>query len=193
MPFIKNPYNILIEAAGSDLTANTEGLLTEQSILSRMDAIEEVSESFTHSAESVPVFKNGNDLLVEMTGIAGFMQDAGIYNIEEALDAVAAANDLPAKSVGLLVESDGYVQAMLEKAAKKGKSAKNKTLEKINVAGKIADKLKDKGYTVKKKLTKECGVNEVKADIAVDNERRIAATRSVSKNPNSASYNSNKG
>ena len=150
MPFIKDPYSLLVEAASADLNANTEGTLTEGAIRSCLESIEEVDEEIVVTAEMVTVIKVGDDLLVEMNSLYPYMKTNGINSIEEALDNVAMANDLEEKAVGLLVESDAYYNAMLEKCNSKGSNG-NKVLEKIKKATDISSKLKDKGYNVKKK------------------------------------------
>lgn len=154
MPFIKDPYALFVEAASSDLEANTEGAIMESTIRKRLNSIEEVAEDLVITAEMVTVIHTGNDFLVEMNNLAPYMKTNEIKSVAEALDNIAWVNNLPPKSVGLLTESDGYIQAMLEKAGK-SKASKNKILEKISKATDISEKLKKDGYKVKKKKTKK--------------------------------------
>ena len=154
--FIRNPYDLLLEAAGNDLTANTEGYITENAIHESLNNIEELDEDVIIGPEMVPVLKVSESYLVEMNSIASFMKTNGIKSTERALDLIAEANNMMPKDVGLLIESDDYVDSMLEKAnanfkKTKNKKAKNKVLEKVKKATKLTDKLKKDGYTVKKK------------------------------------------
>lgn len=151
MAFIDEPYKLLAEAAEADLNANTEGALTESAIRSTLQSIEETSEPVVVTAEMVSVVRVGEDLLVEMNCLHPYMKCNGIKSIAEALDNVAIANQLEPKAVGLLIESDQYYEALLEKCCKKGKSAKNSILNKIEKATKVSKKLKEEGFCVKKK------------------------------------------
>ena len=160
--FIRNPYDLLLEAAGDDLTANTEGYITENAIHESLNSIEEVDEDIVIAPNMVPVIKVSESYLVEMQAIASFMKSNGITSTEKALDTVAEANNLMPKDVGLLIESDDYVDDMLEKANCKPKKAKNKVLDKVRKATKLTDKLKKDGYPVKKKKAK-CGDIQQKA------------------------------
>ena len=107
--FIRNPYDLLLEAAGDDLTANTEGCITENAIHESLNSIEEVDEDIVIAPNMVPVIRVSESYLVEMQAIASFMKSNGITSTEKALDAVAEANNLMPKEVGLLIESDDYV------------------------------------------------------------------------------------
>lgn len=157
--FIHDTYSLLAEAAAMDLSANTEGVLTESEIDTRMKNIDEVSEDIIYTAEMVTVIAVDESYLTDINALMPFMKTNGLKSVGEALDMVAEANGMPPKSIGLLVESDAYVDALLEKAcAKKTKEGKNKILDKIKKATDLSDKLKKKGYTVKKKksLDEEC-------------------------------------
>lgn len=157
--FIHDTYSLLAEAAAMDLSANTEGVLTESEIDTRMKNIDEVSEDIIYTAEMVTVIAVDESYLTDINALMPFMKTNGLKSVGEALDMVAEANGMPPKSIGLLVESDAYVDALLEKAcAKKTKEGKNKILDKIKKATDLSDKLKKKGYTVKKKksLDEDC-------------------------------------
>lgn len=167
--FIKDPYSLLAEAANMDLTANTSGVLTESEIVSRLNTIDEVTEDVVITAEMVSVVNVAGDYLVEMNTLNPYMKCNGIKTVAEALNNVAKVNGLEEKSVGLLIESDDYVNALLEKANAKFKkdknaAAKNKVLEKIKKATDVPAKLIKDGFPVKKKkgskkVCKECGKN----------------------------------
>lgn len=169
---IDNPFNLLLEAAASDISANTEGNITESAILKRINSIEECSRHIVIGAEAVPVFNVDECYLVEMNSIAGYMKSTGIKSIMEALDNICEANNLEPYSVGLLVESDDEIRSMLEKANAKckkdgNKKAKNAMLDKIKKSTDITDKLKKNGYPVKKKKSgspkDECGDSKIEA------------------------------
>jgi hypothetical protein len=83
----------------------------------------------------------------------------------EALDAVAEANKLEPKTVGLLIESMESVTSMIDKHVKNSKktldnhvsNSKEKfdaTMNKIGKATGLAKNLKAKGYPVKRKANK---------------------------------------
>ena len=151
---IDNPFNLLLEAAQDDIVQNTEGNLLESDIIKRFDSIQECSKSIIIAPEAVPVYNVDESYVVEMNALAGFMKSQNIGSVTEALDAIASANALQPFSVGLLVESNLEVAAMLEKAnARKDKKSKNAVLGKIKKSTDIADKLKKGGYPVLKKKT----------------------------------------
>ena len=172
--FIRNPYDLLLEAAGDDLTANTEGCITENAIHESLNSIEEVDEDIVIAPNMVPVIRVSESYLVEMQAIASFMKSNGITSTEKALDAVAEANNLMPKEVGLLIESDDYVDNMLEKANCKPKKAKNKVLDKVRKATKLTDKLKKDGYTVKKKKAKCGDIQQEAAKRKCKNKKKVS-------------------
>lgn len=149
--FFKDNMTLLAECAVADLGRNTETLVKESRIISSYDAIEEAAEEIVYAAEMVPVTRVGNDLLTEMQYIAPYMQNNEITSVAEALNNIARANGLPDKSVGLLVESQECVTRMISEALKKGKSTGDAMLAKVKKGESLIDKLKTKGFTVKKK------------------------------------------
>lgn len=153
--FAKDTLTLLAEAANLDMSNDTESAITEGQIKSVMESIEEVSEEVVITAEMVSVIAVGEDYLVEINNLLPFMKSAEIKSVGEALDAVSRVNGLPDKSVGLLIESDDFIDEKCEAAkCKKDKKSKNKILDKINKSVGLSDKLKKQGYTVKKKKCK---------------------------------------
>ena len=153
---IDNPFNLLLEAAQTDIVTNTEGAITESAIINRFNSIKECSKSIVIAAEAVPVFNVDECYLVEMNSLAGYMKSNRIKSVETALDRICEANNLEPFSVGLLVESDDYIDDMLEKANEKvrktgNKKAKNNLLKKLKKSTDIAEKLDRDAYTVLKK------------------------------------------
>ena len=151
---IDNPFNLLLEAAQSDLEMNTEGHITESTIINRFESIEECSRDIIIAPEAVPVFNIDETFLVDMNSLAAYMRSNEMTSVTESLDNIAVANNLYPRSIGLLVESDDEVRSMLEKASCKSRKAKNSVLDKIKKSTDITDKLKKNGYPVKKKKSK---------------------------------------
>ena len=152
--FIKDPYNLLAEAASMDLENDTSMALTESQVNSVLESIDEVDEDIVYTAEMVSVIRVGNDYLTEMNSLYPYMQSNDITSVAEALNNVAKVNGLQEKAVGLLIESDAKVKNMVDEAAKKGTSAKKKALDKVKKATKLPAKLKKEGFPVKKKKSK---------------------------------------
>ena len=155
MPYIKDSFSILAECAAIDLP-DTRRVVRESEVRSAYENIEEVTTSYAATAEMIPVVKIDNEYFTEAQFMAPFMRDAGIRSMTEALDCIAEANGLPAKSVGLLVESNCSVSGMIEKACQKesGK-AKDAIMDKVDKAANLAKNLKSKGYPVKRKADKK--------------------------------------
>ena len=157
MPYIKDTFSILAECAAIDLP-DTRRVVRESEVRSEYENIEEVSSEYMITAEMVPVIQIGNEFYTEAQLLAPFMRDADIRSITEALDCIAEANNLPTKSVGILVESECAVSAMIEKACGKGNKAKDAIMDKIDKATGLVKNLKSKGYPVKRKADK---INEM--------------------------------
>ena len=158
MPFIKNTFSLLSEAAELDLTVDTEGYLTESEIKKTLDSIEETTEPVIVTAEMVPVINIDECLLTQINYLSPYMKCNGIKTVAEALDNVAMVNGLEPKSVGLLIESEDSISVMVEKANAKAKktknnNAKNKVLDQIKKGTDLVGKLKKDGYTVKKECS----------------------------------------
>ena len=160
MPYIKDTFSILAECAAIDLP-DTRRAVRESDTRYGYESIEEAEEYYEASAVMVPVVQIGEEYYTEAQFLAPFMRDAEIKSMTEALDCVAEANGLKAKSVGLLIESNCSVTGMIEKACQK-ESAKGKenkikdaVMNKIDKATDLAKNLKSKGYPVKRKKDKK--------------------------------------
>lgn len=151
MAFIKDAYTLLSEAAL--LESDTEAIVTENEIMQRLNDIEEVSEEVVITAEMVSVISVGEDYLVEINNLVPYMKSNGITSVAEALDNISEANNLEAKAVGLLMESDEETKKLVDNA--KTKANKNKLLDKIKKSTDLSDNLKKNGYKVKKKKCKK--------------------------------------
>lgn len=161
MPYIKDSFSILAECAAIDLP-DTQRVVRESEVREGYNDIEEAAGNYAISAEMVPVVQIENEFYTEAQLLAPFMRDAGIKSIAEALDAVAEANKLEPKAVGLLIESECAVSSMIEKACKKESSKiKDAVMDKVNKATDLAKDLKSKGFKVKRKANK---VNEAASD-----------------------------
>ena len=155
MPYIKDSFSILAECAAIDLP-DTQRVVKESEIREGYNNIEEAAGNYSITAEMVPVVQIENEYYTEAQLLAPFMRDSGIKNIAEALDAVAEANKLEPKSVGLLIESGNTVSNMIEKACKKESSKiKDAVMDKVGKATDLAKDLKEKGFNVKRKANKK--------------------------------------
>ena len=155
MPYIKDSFSILAECAAIDLP-DTRRVVRESEVRSDYENIEEATSVYKATAEMVPVVQIGNEFFTEAQFMAPFMRDAEIRSMAEALDLVAEANGLDAKSVGLLIESNCAVSSMIEKACQKESSKiKDGVMNKIDKATSLAKDLKAKGYPVKRKIDKK--------------------------------------
>ena len=150
MPYIKDSFSILAECAAVDLP-DTQRIVKESEVKTGYNDIEEAASEYTVTAQMVPVVQIGEEYYTEAQLLAPFMRDAGIRSIGEALDAVAEANKLESKSIGLLVESECAVTGMIEKACAKGVKAKDAVMDKIGKATDLVKDLKSKGFNVKRK------------------------------------------
>lgn len=152
MPYIKNTFSILAECAATDLP-DTERVLRESEIRSAYNSIQEAEEEYYASANMVPVVKIADNYYTEAQFMAPFMRDAGIKSISEALNAIAEANGLPAKGVGLLIESECAVSNLIEKCCQKecGGEMKDRVFDRVGNAIDLAECLQNEGYAVRRK------------------------------------------
>lgn len=166
MPFIKDINSLLIETMTSDMKYDVSRTINESAIRDEYAKLESVSQPIVYGAEMIPVVKVDGKFFTEMNFLAPYMKTNGIKSVTEALDNLAKANNLPAKAVGLLVESQGDVTAELKKAceAGKGKAAHKK----VDKATEICKKLEGDGYCVRCK--KEC--NEGKLMDKIKNRKK---------------------
>ena len=155
MPYIKDSFSILAECAAIDLP-DTRRVVKESEMRSEYENIEEAAEFYAVTAEMVPVVKLGDEYYTEAQFLAPFMRDAEIKSMTEALDCIAEANKLPAKTVGLVIESNCAVTEMIEKACQKESAkAKDIVMNKIGKAADLANSLKSKGYPIIRKKDKK--------------------------------------
>lgn len=154
---LKSNLQLLAEAAALDTKMNTKNTLALESVREAYSKIPESPEMVVTEAKDVVITETfENEYFVEMTNLAPFMMDSGINNIAEALDIVAVANGLEPKALGLCIESQASVDAMLEAAKKKSKETKSDkplkvAMGKIDKSNKVAATLMKKGYKVVKK------------------------------------------
>ena len=155
MPYIKDSFSILAECAAIDLP-DTKRIVRESEVRTDYESIEEAKSTYAFTAEMVPVVEIDGQYYTETQCMAPFMRDTEIKSMSEALDAIAEANKLPAKSVGLLIESNCSVSNMIEKACQKESSkVKDAVMNKVSKATDLAKNLKSKGYPVKRKADKK--------------------------------------
>ena len=157
MPFVKNALDILVEAASTDLQSNQHQIIKESSIMSGYKSIPEASHPIINGPEVVPIVDVDGGYYTEMNFLYPYMKSAKISSIAEALNNVAAANNLSECSVGLLIESGDNVTECINKAIESADPKKEKSvLGKVSKAINISDKLKSKGIDVKKKKPAKC-------------------------------------
>ena len=174
---IKSNIQLLAEAAATDLQINTQAAVELDSIKESYNSIPTAEGYCVTEAADVIVNKIGNDYYVEMVNLSPFMLDSGITTIAKALNLVAEANGLPAKSIGLVIDSQESVNNMLAGSDARAKSTGNtkireNAIAKIQKNIAIANKLMTEGYKVAKKGDKkdknsvcpECGKAKCKCE-----------------------------
>lgn len=181
---IKSNIQLLAEAAATDLQINTQAAVELDSIKESYNSIPTAEGYCVTEAADVVVNKIGNDYYVEMVNLSPFMLDSGITTIAKALNLVAEANGLPAKSVGLVIDSQESVNNMLASSDARAKSTGNTKIRENAVAKiqkniAIANKLISEGYKVTKKGDKkdknsvcpECGKAKCKCKCEDDKKK----------------------
>lgn len=153
---IKSNLQLLSEAAALDMKINTSNDANLDTVREAYNAIPTIKEPAVTEATDVIVNDTASGYYVEMVNLAPFMMDSGIKSVSRALDMVAEANNLPAKSVGLVVESQTSVDTTLRAAkSRSDRTGNNKFVEnaisKVNKNNVLIHKLLSEGYKVAKK------------------------------------------
>lgn len=163
MLFFKDTVSLLSEAAAIDIKMNTESKTEYDAVMKDLDNIEECFYNNRNTARSVVVFETDEGYFTETNHLIGFMKDNNIKSIVEALDLVCEANDLPSKSIGILIDESDFT-SMLESADKKAAKANNPKIKKAAVAKaanaiRVAKDLEKQGIKVRKKarICPNCG------------------------------------
>ena len=183
---IKSNLQYLSEAAAIDMKNDTKTSIRLETVSEAYKAIPEAPEAMVTEASDVIVTAVSEDkYYVEMVNLAPFMLDSNITSIAKALDMVAEANGFPAKSVGLVVESQSKVDKMLSSAREKSIQTHNarileNAVAKVNKNNAIIKKLLSEGYRVAKKSDKaevcpDCGKAKCKCECG-DNNTNVSET-----------------
>jgi len=161
------PINIMLEAAGADLSCNTQRIYTEGEMLKKYSSLETFDYNISENA--IPIYQDKTDggYFVELANVYPYMEYNGISTVYEALNNIAYAHGLNENQIGLLVESEGCVSCMINNAIKESnKSGNDKAREaankKVGKVTKLIDDLIDKGVKVKKKPDKEKDTSDKK-------------------------------
>lgn len=172
---IKSNLQLLSEAAAIDTKINTKAAMRYDVVREAYKAIPEATEAMVTEASDVIVTATSDgNYYVEMVNLAPFMLDSGIKSVAIALDKVAESYGLPDRSVGLVVESQSFVDYTLESARAKAESTGNtkileNALSKVNKNNAIIAKLMSEGYEVVKKtddakVCPDCGKAKCKCE-----------------------------
>ena len=167
--FIKDPYEILIEACKSECGECNDLIEDEvrQEIEDEYVEIEELEDDIEYNEDMVPVIQQeveeGFRYLVEMDNLAKFMDSVEEEDPEEALKRIADANELEEATMCIVVESDQYIQQLISEAKTANKAGSKVKLGKLSASAKLLKNLKNKGIKVlkKKKSIKESYVHEL--------------------------------
>lgn len=150
-----DPMKILIEACQSDISASDDLRVSdaEEELNEEYYNIEEVEDEPTYTESMIPVFATKNSMyLVESDMLGKYMDCASIYDPKEAIEKIAESNNIDAKDIAVLVESDDYANEIIQEA----KATKSKkTINKAVSTSKFLKAFKLKGIKVVKKKTKK--------------------------------------
>lgn len=166
--FIKDPYNILLEACKSECGECND--LAEEEVEQELEdeyaEVEEVEDGETfYNADMVNVIRHDPDpveedadvyYLVDMEDLGKYMDVNEIKEPEEAIEQIADANGIEESAICIVIESDDAMKQLIEEAKNIKKSdAKKIKLGKISGATKLIKDLKNKGIKLKKKKSKK--------------------------------------
>ncbi len=175
---LKTNLQLISEAAAMDMEMNSQAEADINSVMEAYAAVPECVGITVTEAADVVVTPVGDDYFVEMTNLSPFLLDSGITSIAKALDMVAEANYLPAKSVGLIVESHSAVNKMLSAAQERARKLGNdrireNAIAKVEKNNNIIKRLMSEGYKVvtkreDAKVCSKCGKAKCKCECGGD-------------------------
>ena len=147
----KSYTNILKEAAEAE-EFNVTDLVTDEIKSAYDECIKEMtvipSNMAAYRAKMVPVFQNESSYYVEFDNVAKYMKSAEVKDVAIALDNIAEANDIDLSSLSLVIESEDYMNSVINEAIKKSKAGDKSLLESCELSVKLINMLKSEGINV---------------------------------------------
>ena len=105
-------------------------------------------ETVAYNSKMVPVFKQESSYFVEMDTVVKYMNSFEITDIKEAMENIADANDIEIEEMSLVIESEEYMNSVIESAIEQSKAGDKSLLESCELAVKLINMLESEGIKV---------------------------------------------
>lgn len=105
-------------------------------------------ETVAYNARMVPVFQLESAYFVEMDTLAKYMNSFEITDVAEAMENIAEANEIDVDDMALVIESEEYMNSIIESAITQSKNGDKSLLESCELAVKLINMLESEGITV---------------------------------------------
>ena len=148
---IKSTTDIIKEAAAVE-EYNVSDIVSDELRASFEECVKDMpivaKEAVAYTSEMVPVFMNESNYFVEMDNVYKFMRSAEVTDIKEAMEKIAEANEIKLEDMSLVIESEEYMNSVLENAIEQSKAGDKTLLENCELAVKLINMLESEGIKV---------------------------------------------
>lgn len=163
MGIIKSSHQALLEACETELLgvdADPDEVDSIEDIEDEYEDMEELEDDIECTVEMVNVIENYDEYtskskyLVEMGDLARYMESSTL-DIENAVLSIANENGIEKDNIYVVVESQEYIDELIQEAKKEKKLGFDKKLREIKNANGLFKLMKTKGIKVAKKKSKK--------------------------------------
>ena len=147
----KSTVDIIKEAALAEefQTSNIEADEMRTNFNECVNAIPVIAkETVAYNSKMVPVFQNDSGYFVEMDTLAKYMNSFEITDIKEAMENIADSNEIELEEMALVIESEEYMNSVIESAITQSKNGDKSLLESCELAVKLVNMLESEGIKV---------------------------------------------
>lgn len=149
--FAKSCMDIIKEASASE-EFNVSDIVSDEIKTSFSQCVCDMpiiaKEAVAYNCNMVPVFQNESAYFVEMDNVFKYMRSFEITDIKEAMENIAEANDISIRDMSLVIESEEYMNSVIESAITQSKAGDKTLLENCELTIKLIGMLESEGIKV---------------------------------------------
>lgn len=149
--FAKSCMDIIKEASIAE-DFNVTDIISDELRTSFNECIKDMpivaKEAVAYNCHMVPVIQTESEYLVEMDNIFKYMKSFDITDITEAMENIAEANEIDIDDMALVIESEEYMESVIESAIAQSKAGDKTLLENCELAVRLINMLESEGIKV---------------------------------------------
>lgn len=165
---MKTCTDIIKEAALSE-EFNVSDIVTDELRASYTECMKEMAviskDVVAYNCNMVPVFQHESGYAVEMDTVVKYMNSFEITDIKEAMENIAEANDIELDDMSLVIESEEYMDSVIQEAIRLSKAGDKALLENCELSVKLINMLVSEGINV-------CLLGEGKISDFIDGKKK---------------------